>query len=314
MNPGTFDSFAQNGEDVVLWRALGHVDRGRYIDVGANDPTYLSITKAFYDHGWRGITVEPIDYLVQRHREERPADRQVQAAITADPGEPVVLHEIPESGLSTLLDDVSEQHRQAGWKVRDIIVPTRSLNEVLDEAGWRGSQIHFMTVDVEGAEAEVLKSIDLSVWRPWVLVIEATAPNSTRQTHSVWEPAVLAAGYEFCLFDGLSRYYVAAEQAEQLRPNLDRAANVLDLYSTQDHRKLAERAAVAADDAIHWRAAALERWSEEMVEKSEELAQARAQVHDLTRDLIETRATLSWRITRPLRGLRRFRRLRRILP
>ena len=33
-----FQSFAQNFEDVILWRALGHVTNGRYVDVGAADP------------------------------------------------------------------------------------------------------------------------------------------------------------------------------------------------------------------------------------------------------------------------------------
>ena len=34
----TFVSYAQNGEDVVLWRALSHVENGFYVDVGAADP------------------------------------------------------------------------------------------------------------------------------------------------------------------------------------------------------------------------------------------------------------------------------------
>jgi hypothetical protein len=41
-----FASFAQNGEDVVLWRALGAVVQGRYIGVGANDPAISSVTRA----------------------------------------------------------------------------------------------------------------------------------------------------------------------------------------------------------------------------------------------------------------------------
>ncbi|RQU92579.1 FkbM family methyltransferase, partial [Burkholderia cenocepacia] len=47
----TLISFAQNQEDVMLWRALGHVHNGFYIDVGAADPVDLSVTKLFYDHG-----------------------------------------------------------------------------------------------------------------------------------------------------------------------------------------------------------------------------------------------------------------------
>jgi hypothetical protein len=55
-----FISYAQNNEDVLLWRALGHVQDGFYIDVGASDPVEHSVTRAFYDAGWRGINIEPL--------------------------------------------------------------------------------------------------------------------------------------------------------------------------------------------------------------------------------------------------------------
>src|SRR5664279_1896466 len=54
-----FVSYAQNGEDVVLFRALGAVEGGRYVDVGANDPIFESVTYAFYLRGWSGITIDP---------------------------------------------------------------------------------------------------------------------------------------------------------------------------------------------------------------------------------------------------------------
>ena len=43
-----FVSYAQNYEDVMLWRALKHVKKGFYVDVGANDPKFDSVTQAFY--------------------------------------------------------------------------------------------------------------------------------------------------------------------------------------------------------------------------------------------------------------------------
>ena len=42
-----FVSHAQNFEDVMLWRALGDVKQGFYVDVGAADPVDMSVTKAF---------------------------------------------------------------------------------------------------------------------------------------------------------------------------------------------------------------------------------------------------------------------------
>ena len=47
-------SYAQNFEDVILWRALEHVERGFYIDIGAQDPVVDSVSLAFYERGLAG--------------------------------------------------------------------------------------------------------------------------------------------------------------------------------------------------------------------------------------------------------------------
>ena len=56
-----FISYAQNSEDVVLWRALRDVEKGFYVDVGATDPEVDSISCAFYERGWSGINAYPVD-------------------------------------------------------------------------------------------------------------------------------------------------------------------------------------------------------------------------------------------------------------
>lgn len=55
-------SYSQNFEDIILWRALKNIENGFYIDVGANDPVVHSVTKLFYENGWRGINCEPVEY------------------------------------------------------------------------------------------------------------------------------------------------------------------------------------------------------------------------------------------------------------
>jgi hypothetical protein len=61
-----FISYAQNFEDVMLWRALKGLKKGFYIDVGAHDPEVDSVTKAFYDRGWCGINIEPAEVPFRR--------------------------------------------------------------------------------------------------------------------------------------------------------------------------------------------------------------------------------------------------------
>lgn len=320
-----FVSYAQNGEDVVLWRALGGVPQGRYVEVGANHPLISSITRAFYDRGWTGLEIEPLPEFVDVFREERPDDSVVQAAVTDAAVDSLTIHAIAGTGLSTLDDSIAEEHRTDGWATTEVVVPARRLDDLLAEHLRPGDDIHFMVVDTEGSEAAVLASVDLREWRPWVLVVEATAPNSTRPTHEQWEHRVLAAGYEFCLFDGLSRYYVTEERAEQLRPALSVPANPLDEFVTYDvtardreiDRLRAEHDREVArlhdhndrvlDELIRWRGAVLERWANAATGSG--ALNPGHEVVRLRQQLADTHATVSWRATAPLRSLQ-ARRLR----
>ncbi|MET0965043.1 MAG: FkbM family methyltransferase [Nakamurella sp.] len=346
MNAESFVSYSQNGEDVVLMRALGHLDSGHYIEVGANHPTNESVSRAFYDRGWSGITIEPMQEYAQLHRAERPRDILVEAAISSDSGDTVVLHQIAETGLSSLVASVGEVHRESGWTVTEVTVPVRRLDQILDLAGWDGLDIQFMMIDVEGAERSVLETIDFGRWRPWVLVIEATEPLSTTSSHQSWEPMVLAAGYVFCLFDGLSRFYVSQERYEELHQALSYPACIHDNYQPRrvveleaaqarlerDLTQLREQVSLlqpleqerdrledelvhtrgqeaqAMASAVRWRQKAVHAWAQASTgstASSADLLAARARAYALAAELDAIKQTVSWRLTAPLRSVRR---------
>jgi FkbM family methyltransferase len=222
-----FISYSQNNEDVLLWRALGHVKNGYYIDVGANDPVEHSVTKAFYDAGWNGISIEPLPSFHQAFEEQRPRDVNLAVAAGAVDGE-LTLYDVPAvRGWASPEESVAQMHRAEGHEVAEITVPVRTLAGICEEHV-RG-EIHFLKIDVEGFEGEVLRGMDFRRWRPWVLVIEATLPNSRETNHASWEHMVLGQRYRYAWFDGLNRYYVAEEHAELLA-QLDVQPNVFDGY------------------------------------------------------------------------------------
>ena len=236
----TFVSFAQNGEDVILWRALKDIDKGFYIDAGANDPVTNSVTKAFYDRGWRGINIEPVRYWHERLVADRPEDINLCLAVGERAGL-ATIHEIPDTGLSTMSAEVAATHQRSGRTSTPTLVPVLRLDDIC--ATHAPSDIHFLKIDVEGVEEQVLCGLDLNRWRPWILVIEATFPNSPEAQHQAWESMVLERDYRFAYFDGLSRYYVADEKAE-LIPRLGVQPNVFD-----DFARAREQAQIAALDA-----------------------------------------------------------------
>ena len=234
------DSYAQNNEDVVLWRALGHVDAGTYVDVGAADPVIDSVTKAFYDSGWSGVNVEPVTALAHRLREQRERDTTVQAAAGAAAGR-LTLHQVADTGLSTLDDDAAAALASGGYEVEDVEVDIVPLNDIIHSAGLGDGPIHFLKIDVEGAERDVLLGLDLARCRPWIVVVEATAPQSVRQTADEWHHLLADADYRFTLFDGLNRFYVAAEH-DELVPLVSYPACVFDQpFFTRPHREALTR-------------------------------------------------------------------------
>src|SRR6476646_7622711 len=103
----TFVSYAQNFEDVMLWRALKHVESGFYIDVGAAHPDDYSVTRAFYDRGWRGINIEPTSRVI-RLTGARPRDINLHMAVGRIPGEVTIFVVDGNKDISTVDRAIAE--------------------------------------------------------------------------------------------------------------------------------------------------------------------------------------------------------------
>jgi FkbM family methyltransferase len=220
----SFISYAQNYEDVILWRALHDVERGFYVDVGAADPEEWSVTRAFYERGWCGINVEPLDEYFDKLKQARPRDTNLKVTVGRKAGART-LHAIAGSGLSTFDPQIAARHKAAGWETCETVVPTLTLAKILEDCG--PSTVHFLKIDVEGAELEVLEGMVLGRLRPWIILIEATEPLSTASTRDNWERLVTGQGYQFAYFDGLNCFYVA-DEVSQLKEKLAVPPNVFD--------------------------------------------------------------------------------------
>ena len=238
-----FVSYAQNFEDVLLWRALGHIKNGAYIDIGAQHPVDDSVSMAFYERGWRGLHVEPVPYYAELLRTHRQGEIVIQAALASKRGK-LRFFELPNTGLSTGDPEIFRLHNEAGLRGKESVVEAITLSSIFSKLG--KVEIHWMKVDVEGMELEVLRGWRQSKARPWVVVVESTLPNSPIESFESWEPELVGRGYEFAYFDGLNRYYVAPMHRDLL-PALRCGANVFDRFIPIGILKLEEKAHYLAE-------------------------------------------------------------------
>ena len=237
----TFISYAQNFEDVMLWRALKHVDHGFYIDIGAAWPDFDSVTKAFYDRDWSGINVEPNPKLFKLFKKARQRDTNLCLAVSDQEGRQSMTF-IADTGLSTLDDTIAKQHKKAGWKSfmrKEVDITT--LSALWERHVPPGQPVHFLKVDVEGLEESVLSGNDWSKNRPWIIVVEATLPSTQTESYAGWEPILIDSGYIYAYADGLNRFYVSKEHSELLA-SFVYPPNVYDRFIQFNHHEAANKA------------------------------------------------------------------------
>jgi FkbM family methyltransferase len=207
-----FTSYSHDLEDVMVWRALSgaKVKRGFYIDVGANDPVNASVTKGFYDKGYHGINIEPIRRHFDQLQKQRPKDINLQVAVSNAKGM-AHFYETDSDELSTIISGLGQSYKTT-YGVKEYDVPTRTLTDICTE--YRVTEVHFLKIDVEGAEREVLEGLDLRSIRPWIILAEADKDGES--SYRLWEPILIHNSYHFVYSDGSNRFYVADE-----RPELD---------------------------------------------------------------------------------------------
>jgi FkbM family methyltransferase len=203
-------SYAQRLEDYHLACAFRGEATGFYVDVGGGHPVADNVTYWFYLQGWSGLVVEPQESLWERYRALRPRDTAVCSLVGRRSGE-ADFHVVERfHGLSTMVEHHARQAERFGAAYATVRRPVATLAQLCEAHGV--ARIDVLKVDVEGAEADVFAGADWARWRPRVIVAEAIAPNAPDEAWRAWDGDLLARGYRFALFDGLNRFYVAAEE------------------------------------------------------------------------------------------------------
>jgi FkbM family methyltransferase len=179
-------SLSQFGEDVVAIRYFKLKRGGIYVDIGAYDGVYLSNTAMLeLQYGWRGVLAEPIRAAYDRMVECRPRSVCIYGAVSPEKGPLRFIYSAADGGMlsGTTFDPrhharVEEESRRQHAQVEFLLVPAIHPNEVLRAAaalapgGPDAKAIDFLSIDTEGTELDILKSIDWETFRPKLLCVE----------------------------------------------------------------------------------------------------------------------------------------------
>jgi FkbM family methyltransferase len=186
LNPEAIVWYSQLGEDQYILSLLCDYDNfqtneskgGFYVDVGSNHPIRFSNTFGLYCRGWRGICIEANSNLINKCKKIRKLDWAINAAVS-DEEKDVDFYVSTLDLVSTIHPPFLEKEWAEGdFKLKEKVkMHTATLDTILDNFSKQTDShaldhIDLLSIDVEGHDFNVLRSINLNKYRPAIIVIE----------------------------------------------------------------------------------------------------------------------------------------------
>jgi FkbM family methyltransferase len=147
----------------VIGKMFPGVGDGFFLDVGSGHGTIGSNTKALEELGWTGICVDPFPTYM-----EGRTCRMEKVVVSSAAGQVVKFH--THSGLGGIADTLGKWKAEAE-KSPAVELTTTTLGEVLAGAN-APSFIHFLSLDIEGAELDALRGVPFDKYRFGAMAIE----------------------------------------------------------------------------------------------------------------------------------------------
>ena len=167
----TKKSYSISNVDLILERIFSRIKKGVYIDIGCNHPIKYNNTYLLYKKGWEGINVDLDIESIKEFKKFRPKDTNICAALSAKDGEKkniYIYHS--RSAINTvskkLVDKRSTKPKQIVERV------TRSLNNIIENTGFKNKKFNLLSIDIENYEYQVLSTFNFNKYKPDVIVAE----------------------------------------------------------------------------------------------------------------------------------------------
>ena len=161
--------YSQFGEDKVLNELIpSNFTNGFYVDVGCFHPKKHSNTYMLFRRGWKGINIDMEKNKIASFNLARPNDYNFLGAIS-NKIEKVKIFRNQKFGVSSTIN-------RNVIKKEDIIdddyIQTTTLNIVLEKSPFKEKKIDLLNIDTEGNDFKVIKSLNIDVYNPSIIIIE----------------------------------------------------------------------------------------------------------------------------------------------
>lgn len=166
-------SYSQCGEDLLIQYIFDglKISNPTYLDIGAYDPYRFSNTAIFYKQNSRGVNIEPDPIRFENLAKARKNDINLNIGISDFEGE-LDFYVMSESTLSSFSEETANNLQNQGYLVVDKKkVRVSTINEVL-KSYCNDKFPDFLSIDVEGLDERIIKSIDYTKSTPIVICIE----------------------------------------------------------------------------------------------------------------------------------------------
>lgn len=200
-------SYSQFSEDLLILLFLRNISAEKYyVDIGCHHPRRGSNTYSLYKKKWKGLLVDLEFEKVLACRLARPRDKVVLAAVS-DKERQVDIYS-PQNFSTNTTIKIAGLSNQDGYKKIGQIT-TKTLNKILDE-NKVPKNFGLLSIDVEGVDFEVLKSLNLADYKPSVICIECWESSDGINAILGGEiyQYLICQGYELKAWLGLSIIFV----------------------------------------------------------------------------------------------------------
>lgn len=186
------NSYSQYKQDLLIDKLLKRKQHGYFVDIGAHDGVTFS-NSYFFEHfrSYDGVCFEPNPVVFETLNDNRSC-LTIQGAV-GESNDFVTF--VKCTGFAEMLSGIKdfrdERHklrtqevlRKHGGLIEEIKVKSINLNQWLQER--EISNVDFISLDIEGGEYEVLKTINFSKTNISILVVELNYPDSAADIRSL---------------------------------------------------------------------------------------------------------------------------------